>query len=72
MVNQQVKNIVRGSFTSFQSMYKPSLQEFAAEGLLQIPSAGHEFEQVSSFPEVLANDLMSLYIITWLTYLPCS
>ncbi|CAL9082515.1 unnamed protein product, partial [Musa acuminata var. zebrina] len=41
----KVKNIVRGSFTSFQSMYKPSLQEFAAEGLLQIPSAGHEFEQ---------------------------
>ncbi|CAL9073231.1 unnamed protein product [Musa textilis] len=41
----KVKNIVRGSFTVFQSMYKPSLQEFAAEGLLQIPSAGHEFEQ---------------------------
>ncbi|WOK93205.1 phosphatidate cytidylyltransferase, mitochondrial [Canna indica] len=43
----KVKNIVRGSFTLFQSMYKPLVQEYAAEGLLKIPSDSHidQYEQ---------------------------
>ncbi|XP_074579412.1 uncharacterized protein LOC141835911 [Curcuma longa] len=43
----KVKNIIRGSFTLFQSMYKPILEEYASEGLLKIPLESHhdEFEQ---------------------------
>eukprot|EP00268_Persea_americana_P043584 TRINITY_DN4387_c0_g1_i10.p1 TRINITY_DN4387_c0_g1~~TRINITY_DN4387_c0_g1_i10.p1 ORF type:complete len:154 (-),score=28.83 TRINITY_DN4387_c0_g1_i10:594-1055(-) len=36
----QVKKIVQGSFGSFQAMYKPFLDEFAAKGLLKISLLG--------------------------------
>lgn len=57
MFDFQVKNIIRGSFTLFQSMYKPILEEYASEGLLKIPLESHldEFEQVSSLTETLHN-----------------
>ncbi|XP_042383794.1 phosphatidate cytidylyltransferase, mitochondrial-like [Zingiber officinale] len=43
----KVKNIIRGSFTLFQSMYKPILEEYASEGLLKITLESHhdKFEQ---------------------------
>lgn len=47
----QVKKIVQGSFGSFQAMYKPFLDEFAAEGLLEISLSGGcqaAIKQVSS------------------------
>ncbi|KAF8694489.1 hypothetical protein HU200_038234 [Digitaria exilis] len=36
----KVKKIVEGSFQSFQTMYRPLLQEYIAEGLLKISSQG--------------------------------
>ncbi|KAJ8637894.1 hypothetical protein MRB53_012161 [Persea americana] len=36
----KVKKIVQGSFGSFQAMYKPFLDEFAAKGLLKISLSG--------------------------------
>jgi hypothetical protein len=44
----QVKKIVEGSFQSFQSMYRPLLQEYIAEGLLKRSSHGQQktFHQV--------------------------
>jgi translocator assembly and maintenance protein 41 len=43
-----VKKIVEGSFQSFQTMYRPLLQEYIAEGLLKTPSHGQRmtFQQV--------------------------
>jgi translocator assembly and maintenance protein 41 len=44
----KVKKIVEGSFQSFQSMYRPLLQEYIAEGLLKRSSHGQQktFQQV--------------------------
>ncbi len=38
----QVKKIVEGSFPSFQSMYRPLIQEYIAEGLLKTSSYGQQ------------------------------
>ncbi|XP_052136329.1 phosphatidate cytidylyltransferase, mitochondrial isoform X1 [Oryza glaberrima] len=38
----KVKKIVEGSFPSFQSMYRPLIQEYIAEGLLKTSSYGQQ------------------------------
>lgn len=57
MLNLQVEKIVRGSFSLFQSMYKPLVYEYAAQGLLKIPSGSRydKFEQVSLLLEILVH-----------------
>ncbi|EXB66780.1 hypothetical protein L484_003873 [Morus notabilis] len=46
--NSQVKKIVRGQFDSFQSMYKPFLEEYEGKELLRFSSSSNHEEKIIS------------------------